>query len=580
MLPYPVRQSHFFRDVFSEDDADFRPPIADHPIANVRETFQASWALGQLDSIIASGSWLHGRGELGRAEAIRFSRALNIMGLHGQALSILSDERYSSDHSRQYWGSLADAFAGVGDLDRAADALAQAVAMGEGDSPPKAPLAEALSRARRAALAGGGPSSWTEVAALVRSYLVLDLPASGAEALCAALGESPPWSDDEVIEALVLAQDVLRFAQAALADRFIVSMSEHLQRLGLLHGDDGTAPSGPNTTADRSTTRSVREPAAELFLALADARQGRHQVASARLGPLASRITGEDVRGAETARLDLARSVGRILIEEVKPRFQAGGPSKIIDMFCFSDEFTLLTIKLEEMYDWVDHFVIVEAPFTFRGDPKPLHFAQSKAQFARFADKIVHVTVDSLPEGLQNPWGRAFYQRDCGLRALPELCGEDDIVLISDVDEVIDRNVMRSFSGPFASLGMRYYSYFFNLERIEPRQSIWAVVARAKYLQQIGASYARFGLPHYAKAYYLDDAGWHFSKVRSAEGLARKFSRNCNIVRAAVDQDTLSKTISQVRADGGLEGFVRRELDDGFPEYIRRHADDLREFVL
>ncbi len=582
MLPYALRQTYFFREVFSQGDADAAPWLGEGPIDAIREAFQKAWFSSQFDSLVALGTWLHRQGELSRAEAIRFSRALNTMGRHEQALGVLSDEHYSTPRSEQYWRSLAAALAGVAQLRHAAEALARAEAIGGEASPVKASFAQALLRARQSAWGGEGLSSWADAALLTEAYLVLGLPSRAAETLCAALERMSPGSDDEVIEALVLAQDILRFTAPALAGEFAASVRSHLRKLGLLRGEQGIAASAAALTGDAAAVARRRraEPGAQLFLALAEAGEDRHAAAAARLGPIVSSFAGEAAKGAETAQLDLARSVGRMVIDAVKPRFGAGGPAKIVDMFCFSDEFTLLKIKLEEMYDWVDHFVIVEAPVTFRGDPKPLHFAEAKAQFARFADKIVHVVVDSTPESLTSAWGREFYQRDCGLRALGDLCGEDDIVLISDVDEIVDRRAVQSFSGPFATLGMRYYSYFFNLERIEAPQSRWAALVRARYLRQVGASYARFGLPHYAKGHALDDAGWHFSKVRSAEGLERKFSTYSNLVRAPVDRNTFSKTIAEIRADGGLEGFVRRELDDGIPEYIRRHADELREFIL
>ncbi len=413
---------------------------------------------------------------------------------------------------------------------------------------------------------------------MVRSWLVLGPPAHAVEALGEVLANAQPTSKRDVIEALVLAQEVARFATPVVAARLEGLVRDHFSPAGRIEAR--TAASPQSATAPGLTVPSAAEPASQLFLALSETARGLHQAAAARLGPGAPRFTDEMIEGAGAARLDLAACVGRMVIDEVRPRLRVGGPRKIVDMFLFADEFSLLSMKLEEMYDWVDHFVLVEAPVTFRGDPKPLHFAENKARFARFADKIVHVVVDTLPECLENAWGRQFYQRDCGLRAVAELCGDDDIVLVSDTDEVIDRRVVDSFTGPFASLGLRYYSYFFNLERIEAPQARWTAMLRAKCLTRIGAAYSRIAIPVYAKSHYIENAGWHFSKVRSPEELARKFSRNSNVVRSAVDRETLSETISRIRADGALEGYVRRDLDDGFPRYLQRHADDLRELIL
>ena len=577
MLPYATRQSPFFRDVFSEGEGDAAASFEDRPIEEVRAAFQENSVANRLDNCLAFGSWLHRRDALTRSEGYLYLRALTTMGRYAEAVSILADGRYTNERSWRYWLALATALAGTGQVSQAAEAIARALEVGGEGNPRTAALAEALDCLRRRGPAAEGTPSPTAAAALVRSWLVLGLPARAVDVLEAAFDGSPPRTDEDVLQALLCAQQVARFADAPLAGRLEAVVRRHFEPLGLFRVEEaGAFAAGEASSAGPAP---AGEAAVQYFLALVETRQGLHQLAATRLGPMAPRFTDEVVPGAVSARLDLAACVGRVVIDEVRPQLRTRGPRKIVDMFLFADEFGLLRMKLEEMYDWVDHFVLVEAPVTFRGDPKPLHFAERRAEFASFADKIVHVVVDTVPEGLDNAWGRQFYQRDCGLRAVAELCAEDDIVLVSDTDEVIDRGIVESFTGPFASLGLRYYSYFFNLERIESPQSRWTAMLRARHLTKIGAGYARLALPFYAKSYFIENAGWHFSKVRSASDLARKFGRNSNIVRSAVDQETLSNTIARIRSKGGWPGYVRRGLDE-LPGYIRRNADDLGELIL
>lgn len=53
-------------------------------------------------------------------------------------------------------------------------------------------------------------------------------------------------------------------------------------------------------------------------------------------------------------------------------------------------------IRLNEVYDVVDHIVLVESATTHQNQPKPLHYAENAGHFSRFADKIVHVALDDL----------------------------------------------------------------------------------------------------------------------------------------------------------------------------------------
>jgi hypothetical protein len=250
-------------------------------------------------------------------------------------------------------------------------------------------------------------------------------------------------------------------------------------------------------------------------------------------------------------------------------------------MFPFNDELLMLEVKLEEMYAWVDHFVIVEADFTFRGQPKPLHFERAKADFARFADKIVHVGLRGAPHWASTPWAREFYQRDSGLRGLKDLCGEDDLVLITDVDEVVDRGAIERLQTPCAGLAMPSYAYFFNLERISDEQDVWGGALPARGLQKIGPSYARLAaLPSLGRTGRLENAGWHFSSVRDVSGLVSKFSSYSNTQFADVRSGDLERLIGQIRTRGGLAGYRRRDLDQSFPGFIRENPERFASLIL
>ena len=76
----------------------------------------------------------------------------------------------------------------------------------------------------------------------------------------------------------------------------------------------------------------------------------------------------------------------------------------VFDCFMFFNELDLLEIRLIELSELVDRFVLVEATRTHTGFQKPLYFADNKSRFASFLDRIIHVIVDDLPgEGNPDP---------------------------------------------------------------------------------------------------------------------------------------------------------------------------------
>lgn len=104
----------------------------------------------------------------------------------------------------------------------------------------------------------------------------------------------------------------------------------------------------------------------------------------------------------------------------------------IYDAFMFWQEFDVLDIRLNELRDVVDRFVVVESPRTFSGRQKPLHFASQAYNY--FQWPIIHVVVRDMPIG-PNPWEREYFQRNAIMRGLAE-ARDEDLVLISDCDEI------------------------------------------------------------------------------------------------------------------------------------------------
>ncbi|MFN3248458.1 hypothetical protein [Roseibium album] len=233
----------------------------------------------------------------------------------------------------------------------------------------------------------------------------------------------------------------------------------------------------------------------------------------------------------------------------------------LYDCFVFHNEFDLLEIRLREMGDSVDRFVLVEADQTQRGSPKPFYFDENRDRFAPWADKIIDLQVrfpDQLPPALgvyknrrKKDWERENYQRNCISRAL-ESCDPDDLILLSDVDEIVRAPTLakvmaeRLFRGRLLVFEQSLHKH--HLDRIVPGKT-WLLGSRMiekKYLttpQQLRRTKARMTkkpyVPDFATQPFLrirnnnlsgigrpvkiiPDAGWHFSSMGGLEAFRIK----------------------------------------------------------
>jgi beta-1,4-mannosyl-glycoprotein beta-1,4-N-acetylglucosaminyltransferase len=118
---------------------------------------------------------------------------------------------------------------------------------------------------------------------------------------------------------------------------------------------------------------------------------------------------------------------------------------KIYDCFIFFNEFELLELRLNLLDKMVDYFVLVEADKTHKNEDKEFHFENNKDRFKKYLHKIIHIKVNDMPDyDPNNPndkWKPEIHHRNCIARGLQNLDPED-IVLISDIDEIPNPNVI------------------------------------------------------------------------------------------------------------------------------------------
>lgn len=70
---------------------------------------------------------------------------------------------------------------------------------------------------------------------------------------------------------------------------------------------------------------------------------------------------------------------------------EEGVISLIYDCFCFFNEFDVLELRFNLLYDIVDKFVLVEYNKTLTGKEKPYFFEENREKYKKYLDKIIVV---------------------------------------------------------------------------------------------------------------------------------------------------------------------------------------------
>jgi hypothetical protein len=213
----------------------------------------------------------------------------------------------------------------------------------------------------------------------------------------------------------------------------------------------------------------------------------------------------------------------------------------IVDSFIFYNELELLMLRLKELNDYVDYFVLVESKETHSGKRKELFFENNKHLFNEYLHKIIHVVddhlqydesisgfkdVDELSKKIMAEFKktpariREECQRNSILKGLKRLnLKSDDIVIISDADEIIKPDVIINYRyKSFEMLALEQDFYFYNLNYKYPKIWTFPKVVRYKLLKDLTPEDIRLSI----NGIRVSNGGWHFSYFFGAENIADK----------------------------------------------------------
>lgn len=192
----------------------------------------------------------------------------------------------------------------------------------------------------------------------------------------------------------------------------------------------------------------------------------------------------------------------------------------IIDAFLVFNEADILDLRLHELDSVIDKFVIVEGLETFSGQS---HIPSFSAE--QFGSKVKYVQVPTLEPAytnVQSGWERErFLRQQLQPAVLSVSESPDDIVIISDVDEIPNPEVIKknltNFSKCMHRLSLDFFYYNVNCF-LGPLSS-----------PTVGtiAEYEKFGGTHDARSWgnqhkLIENAGWHFSYFGGLDRIRHK----------------------------------------------------------
>lgn len=257
------------------------------------------------------------------------------------------------------------------------------------------------------------------------------------------------------------------------------------------------------------------------------------------------------------------------------------------------------------MNDVVDKFVISEATETFSGLKKPLYYEENKEMFKEFEDKIIHVVVDDTPEGYTHD--RDTFQKNAVTRGLAN-CTDDDIIIFSDLDEIPNpekiKEILQNFQqDKIYHFAQRLFYCYLNMEEVsgnllsyagefegvERKKWIGSKMLSYKLMKEQNLQCGDLRFPERKEiGIRVEDGGWHFGYMGGHGEKDIKKRVQEKVVSAAHQEynsrHVLNQVTDQIKDGKDIFGrdakFVRCEIDDSYPQYIREHQKELDFLIL
>ena len=224
---------------------------------------------------------------------------------------------------------------------------------------------------------------------------------------------------------------------------------------------------------------------------------------------------------------------------------------KIFDCFMYFDEDLILDVRLNVLDRYVDHFVIVESKFNHKGEKRSLNFDVKK--YKKFENKIKYLVIEEMPNNLEaitdqdfgiskehkfinNAVKRENFQRNFIKNGLNE-AQDEDFILISDLDEIpclenLDLKSVKEKILIFKQL-MTYYKFNLALPNFwwhGTKGCLKRNLKSPQWLRNVKSKkYSLFRLDilfsamRYNSIKLIENGGWHFTNIKSAEEIELKF---------------------------------------------------------
>ena len=257
----------------------------------------------------------------------------------------------------------------------------------------------------------------------------------------------------------------------------------------------------------------------------------------------------------------------------------------------------LTLLRLNELNDYIDKWIIVEYPFGYDRKTRPLYFNENKERFKQFEDKIIHIIDDhgyGNASGLGLLWDR---KKSPKIHNALSFLRPEDFLIVSDADAVLSKHVMKIIKQDISkiySVCMKWYLWNLN-RRTNDAVFNWTQTSSVKYYDKnLVVNAPGISVTYLGYNEVQHEVGWHFAKCgKTVDDIYNNIishpHQDLATLPTIADKESIQRRIQEgfgwtdyTFGTGGKDW--KWELVDydpaNYPDYINQHPEIYKSYFL
>ena len=218
---------------------------------------------------------------------------------------------------------------------------------------------------------------------------------------------------------------------------------------------------------------------------------------------------------------------------------------KIFDCTTYFDEDLLMDVRFNILSEKVEKFIVVESCYSHSGKKKELNFNINN--YKKFKDKIIYIVIENEPDEINRDKNlKSIDKRANSLKRIDQSyefmmkgidsASNNDLIILSDNDEIPNLNSDQFLKSKSDILIFKQLFFYYKFDLLYDAMP-WHGSKACKKNKLLSMPWLRnlknkkyplwrldtfFSNTKYSNLEIINDGGWHFTNLKSAEDLFNK----------------------------------------------------------